>query len=53
MTKISHLRIYTCEACGDTVCECTTEGEIPPTRCTMQAIPKWRRMESNPEAVSQ
>ena len=36
------LRVYHCEACHDTACECSTEGDIPPTRCTMQCIPHWR-----------
>lgn len=41
MTR-DHLITFTCNVCEDTACECSTEGDIPPTRCTMQCIPQWK-----------
>lgn len=38
----ARLKNYTCNVCDDTACECSTEGDIPPTRCCMQCIPSWR-----------
>lgn len=39
-----HVRIYCCQRCAQdgTVCECTTEGDVPPTKCCMQEIPSWK-----------
>lgn len=41
--KIIRIRTYTCNACHDTACECSTEGDVPPTHCCMGCIPIWRR----------
>lgn len=40
---MNRVRIFTCEACGEgNVCEVTTEGDMRPTKCTMQYIPAWK-----------
>ena len=44
------IRKFTCDACHDTECECFTEGDVPPTRCCMQYIPKWKEYRGNAEA---
>lgn len=41
-TKVPRLRKYSSDACVEADCECFTEGEMPPTRCTMQCIPNWK-----------
>lgn len=44
--RIGHVRIWTCERCGTTVCEYTTEGDVPPTHCLANGIAVWKEARS-------
>lgn len=35
------MRVWTCESCGDTVCEVYTEGEKAPRHCPYDLIPHF------------